>query len=183
MEEHRGFPNWLQWVIVIVVTIVASLLIRRFVAECYQIPSGSMLETIKEGDYVLGEKLSIAFQGPQVGQIVTFDDPSGSGYTLIKRVIALGGQTVDFQDGKLVVDGVVQEESYTLGKPSEPFDQTMVEGGISYPYEVPEGYVWLMGDNRTNSRDSRYFGAVPLKSVTSHAVWTYWPISSWGALS
>lgn len=119
----KRLPGWLEWVIVFAVAILASLLIRRYVVEFYKVPSGSMLETIQEGDYLVGEKISYRSRAPEAGEIVTFDDPVGSGYTLIKRVIAVGGQTVDLQDGVVYVDGVAQEEPYTLGKPSYPLDQ------------------------------------------------------------
>ena len=178
----KRLPGWLEWVIVFAVAILASLLIRRYVVEFYKVPSGSMLETIQEGDYLVGEKISYRSRAPEAGEIVTFDDPVGSGYTLIKRVIAVGGQTVDLQDGVVYVDGVAQEEPYTLGKPSYPLDQQAQGANVSFPYTVPEGYLWVMGDNRTNSLDSRYFGAIPESSVTSRAVWTYWPPSSWGSM-
>ena len=115
------------------------------------------------------------------GDIVTFADPLVSNRTLIKRVIATGGQTVDLQNGKVVVDGVVLDEPYIENKVSEPFEKTAVP--ISYPYTVPEGCLWVMGDNRTNSQDSRYFGAIDASSVTGHAVFTYWPIPHIGVLS
>lgn len=73
------------------------------------------------------------------------------------------------------------DEPYTENKVSEPFEKTAVS--ISYPYTVPEGYLWVMGDNRTNSQDSRYFGAIDASSVTGHAVFTYWPIPHIGVLS
>lgn len=172
----------LEWVLVFAVAICASLLIRRFVVEFYKVPSGSMIETIQEGDNVVGEKISFRSRAPQAGEIVTFDDPTGSGYTLIKRVIATGGQQVDIKDGVVYVDGVAQDEPYTQGKPSYPLSQQAPGVTVSFPYTVPEGYLWVMGDNRTNSLDSRYFGAIPVSSVTSRAVWTYWPLDRWGAL-
>ena len=96
---------------------------------------------------------------------------------LIKRVIATGGQTVDLRDGVVYVDGVPLDEPYTQGKPSNDLNS-----GITYPYTVPEGHVWVMGDNRTNSADSRAFGAIPLESVTGHAVLRYWPLDRIGTL-
>ena len=92
----------------------------------------------------------------------------------------MGGQTVDLVDGVVYVDGEPLDESaYTGGKPSYPLDGP---AQIQYPYTVPEGCIWCMGDNRTNSSDSRYFGAVPVSSVTGRAFFTYWPISSIGPL-
>jgi signal peptidase I len=180
LQSIRRIPGWLEWVLVFAAAIAASLLIRTYVVEFYEIPSGSMLETIQEGDRVIGEKLSYRVSEPKAGDIITFEDPVSSGTTLIKRVIATGGQTVDLIDGSVYVDGEKLDESYTLGKQSLPLDEQAAGVTISYPYTVPEGYLWVMGDNRTNSLDSRYFGAIPISSVSSRVIWTYWPLSSWG---
>lgn len=167
-----------SWVVTLAIAVVAALVIRVFVAEVYVVPSGSMLETIQEGDRLVGEKVSYRLSEPQQGQVVTFQDPADAGTTLIKRVIAVGGQTVDLQDGQVVVDGEVLDEPYTLGKRTDPIvREASPFGTISYPFTVPDGYVWVMGDNRTNSLDSRYFGAVRVDTVTSHAVFIFWPPS------
>ena len=98
--------------------------------------------------------------------------------TLIKRVVAVGGQTVDLtDDGVLYVDGVAQEEPYTLGKPTYSLSDYTGSAGIAYPYIVPHGMVFVMGDNRTNSLDSRYFGPVSVDAVSSRAVFIFWPPS------
>lgn len=182
-KGHR-IPGWLELVLCVVAGLLVALVIRRYVAEVYIVPSGSMLETIQEGDRLIGEKVSIKTSSVSAGQIVTFTDPDDPSTTLVKRVIATGGQTVDLVDGKVYVDGRALDEPYTLGKPSYPLDQhsTSLQEAIPYPYTVPEGYVWVMGDNRTNSLDSRYFGAVRASSVSSRILCIYWPISDAKAL-
>ena len=140
-----------------------------------------MEETIQVGDMLFSEKISYYVGEPAYGDIVTFADPEIPSRTLIKRVIATGGQTVDLVDGNVVVDGKVLVEPYTDGKPSYPL--TPAYGtSLIYPYTVPEGYLWVMGDNRTNSQDSRYFGAVDSKSVTGKAFFVYWPLDHLGPL-
>ena len=168
-------------VVMVVAVVAISFGLRTFVFSAYEIPSGSMEDTIMTGDLVFSEKVSYYSGEPKQGDIVTFEDPLVSGRTLIKRVIATGGQTVDLVDGKVVVDGVALDEPYTEGKVSEPFQKTAVS--IGYPYTVPQGCLWVMGDNRTNSQDSRYFAAVDASTVTGHAVFTYWPINHIGLLS
>lgn len=153
----------------------------RFVIEPYDIPSGSMEETIMTGDRVFVEKVSYHFTDPQPGDIVTFNSPEVAGQVLIKRCIAVGGQTVNLVDGVVYVDGVALDEPYTNGKPTNPL-RTAAGESISYPYTVPEGHIWVMGDNRTNSSDSRYFGAVPLSSVTGRGCLVFWPFSHFGLL-
>lgn len=171
----RTLKSILSFLAVVVVGVVLALGIRAFVAEVYEVPTGSMLETVQIGDRLIGEKISYRFRDPEPGEIVTFEDPEGSGQTLLKRVIATEGQTVELIDGVVYVDGVALDEPYVDGKPSDPIPFDGEGGGISYPYVVPEGCIWVMGDNRTNSRDSRYFGAIPVDSVTSRAVAIFWP--------
>lgn len=176
-ETSRG-RGVLSWVITIGVAVGIALCIRTFVMEVYVVPSGSMLETIQEGDRLVGEKVSFRFRSPEQGEVVTFRDPADKATTLIKRVIATGGQTVDLVDGVVYVDGQALDEPYTLGKRSDPIERAGSPfGTISYPYTVPEGCVWVMGDNRTNSLDSRYFGAVEVSDVTSRAAFIFWPFS------
>lgn len=170
-----------QFVLVIVAVVIASFLLRAFVFQSYEIPSGSMEDTIMTGDYVFAEKVSYYFNEPEQGDIVTFDDPEVASRTLIKRVIAVGGQTVDLRDGSVYVDDVKLVEPYTDGKPSYPLTSSGASQ-ITYPYRVPEGHIWVMGDNRTSSADSRAFGSVPVSSVQGRAIFKYWPLSSIGVL-
>ena len=108
---------------------------------------------------------------------MVFSDPQVPSRTLIKRVIATEGQTVDLRDGKVYVDGVALDEPYTDGLPSYPLN-TVGTVDISYPYTIPKGDVWVMGDNRTNSSDSRYFGPIDKDTVFGKAFAIYWPIES-----
>lgn len=155
--------------------IAIAQVLRTFVFQAYEIPSGSMESTIDTGDLVFSEKVSYYLSGPKRGDIVTFADPEIPSRTLIKRVIAAEGQTVNLVDGEVYVDGVKLDEPYTQGKPSYPLHNSSGTD-ITYPYTVPSGEVWVMGDNRTNSQDSRFFGSVPVDSITGKAVFTYWPI-------
>ena len=172
----------LSFIIMVAIVALGVVALRMFVFVPYEIPSGSMEDTIMTGDMVFSEKVTYYTRSPQQGDIVTFEDPEVAGRTLIKRVIALGGQTVDLVDGKVVVDGVVLNEPYTSGKESYPLSRTASDVSISFPYTVPEGHVWVMGDNRTSSQDSRYFGAIPVSSITGRAALVYWPFNHFGLL-
>ena len=179
--------NWVRGLLGILIMLAAVVLItvglRIFVFVPYEIPSGSMEDTIMPGDMVFSEKISYYMRSPERGDIVTFADPEVAGRTLIKRVIATEGQTVDLVDGKVVVSGVPLDEPYTSGRESLPLSRTAADADISYPYTVPAGHVWVMGDNRTASQDSRYFGAVPVSSITGRAAMVYWPVADIGLLS
>lgn len=134
-----------------------------------------METTILTGDMVFAEKISYEVGSPKAGDIVVFDDPEIPSRVLIKRVIATGGQTVDLKNGVVYVDGSPLLEPYATGQ-SNPLPSTAYNVSISYPYTVPEGTVWVMGDNRENSSDSRYFGAVDVDNVFGRAFLNYWPI-------
>lgn len=149
--------------------------------QAYAIPSGSMEGTILVGDRVYSERISYYLHEPKAGDIITFHDPKAPDRILIKRVVATGGQTIDLVDGRVIVDGEPLDEPYVNGKPSYPLDPAW-DVELSYPYTIPSGQLWVMGDNRTNSQDSRYFGTIPVDSVTGKAVFTYWPVPRIGLL-
>lgn len=176
-KKTSPFRLIVEVIIIVFVAIGLATVFTRYVMQPYEIPSASMEHTIEIGDRVFSEKVSYLFGDPKQGDIITFTDPSDPNRVLIKRVIATAGQTVDLVDGDLYVDGVLMDEPYTNGEPS--YD---LHSDIRYPYTVPEGYVWVMGDNRTNSADSRAFGPVSLDSVTGRAVVKYWPLERIGLL-
>ena len=179
-------PGMLRTIINVLVLLAMVLLLswglRTFVFQAYEIPSESMEPTIHGNaqvhDMVFSEKITYYTRSPQYKDIVTFTDPELPSRILIKRVIAVGGQTVDLQDGKVVVDGVALDEPYVHG--SQSFE--LPGSSLSFPYTVPEGCLWVMGDNREWSQDSRWFGAIEESSVTGRAVLVYWPVSDIGFL-
>lgn len=135
------------------------------------IASSSMEPSLVTGDLVYGPSTDAtqsrdgSFTGGttevQAGDIVYFTDPEVGGRSLIKRCVATAGQTVEITDaGSLIIDGETQSEAYTNGEPTYP-----LSSGITYPYTVPEGCIFVLGDNRTNSQDSRYFGAIDQSTV------------------
>ena len=174
--------TFISIVIMVALVIAITILLRLFVFIPYEIPSGSIEDTIRTGDMVFSEKISYYMRSPEYGDIVTFKDPEVAGRVLIKRVIATEGQVVDLVDGKVYVDGVALDEPYTGYRPSYPLYRTANGVEVSFPYTVPEDEIWVMGDNRTSSQDSRYFGSVKLSSVTGRAALIYWPFSDIGFL-
>lgn len=166
----------------VVIAVLAAFLLRTFVIGVYVVPTGSMLDTIQEGDMLVGEKVTLRWDAPSVGDVVTFDSPLEPGTVLIKRVVACEGQVIDLRDGALYVDGVAQDEPYTEGKPTESLSSLQGSAQIQYPYTVPDGCVFCMGDNRTNSLDSRYFGPVSVDAVSSKGLFIYWPLTDVGPL-
>jgi signal peptidase I len=149
--------------------IAALLLVRIFVAEPFRIPSQSMEPTLRPGDQALVSKVS--GHTPKRGDLVAFHSPRG-GDILLKRVVAVGGDTVGLEDGVLVVNG---------RQVSEPFVNHKAIDSIYFgPVKVKPGTFFAMGDNRANSDDSRDFGAVPDSSIIGQAVARVWPPARWG---
>lgn len=169
--------------IVLAIAVAAVILVRMYVVEPYIIPSESMDPTIEVGDMILGEKLSLKSEEPQRGDIVLFKNPdpdSGHG-VLVKRVVATGGQTVDLRYGKVYIDGVEEKGGHAHGM-SMPLEERYLEADVTFPYTVPEGHIWVMGDNRENSLDSRSFGAIPIDTVYAESWIRYWPLNRIGAV-
>jgi signal peptidase I len=178
--------RWLiETALLVLLAFVLAQGIKTYLVQAFVIPSGSMIPTIHEGDRVFAEKITYRFlRGPERGDVIVFHNPDydpvdaqANPPILIKRVIAVEGQTVDLKDGNVVVNGRVLDEPYTHGKPSDPLDPA-----IRYPLKLAKGTMWVMGDNRTNSGDSRALGPVKVKAAIGRAVWTYWPLNAFGKL-
>lgn len=178
----------LEWVLVAFFALGMALLIRMFLAQAYYIPSSSMEETLKADDRVLVNKLSYRFGDVGRGDVIVFSKPDnapGQINDFIKRVIALPGETISFADGGVLIDGVPYDEPY-VGN-----NRTFVNGWLTDCANeapsldrclVPEGKVFVMGDNREASTDSRFFGPIDIDSIVGRAFIKLWPIGDIGFL-
>ncbi|WUN61796.1 signal peptidase I [Streptomyces sp. NBC_00304] len=203
-------PLWKELPLLIGIALVLALLIKTFLVQAFSIPSDSMQNTLQQGDRVLVDKLTPWFGSePERGEVVVFHDPSGwldgeptpesnvvqtflsfiglmpssQEKDLIKRTIAVGGDTVSCKKGgPVVVNGKPLDEPYIFpgGTPCDdmPFG----------PFKVPDGKIWVMGDHRQDSSDSRYHtndvnkGFVPVDDVVGRAVLVAWPVNRWATL-
>ncbi len=172
----------LSYVILFIIALVAAMLVRTFIVQPFKIPSGSMRPTIEIGEHVFAEKISYLSRTPERGDIVTFTAPDEPDTYMIKRVIATEGQVIDLVNGAVFVDGEQLDEPYVNDRPTDPFEKTAASVEITYPYTVPDGTVWVMGDNRTNSGDSRFFGPIDADTITARGFFTFWPLSDIGPL-
>ncbi len=174
-----------EWVAVIVGAVVLALVIKTFLFQAFYIPSESMVSTLEVGDRVLVNKLSYRLHDINRGDIVVFERPdadqSNDGIEdLIKRVIGLPGDSLVIKDGRILINGQLLEEPY--------LDQgvTTQAGPIACaeadPCVIPEDMVWVMGDNRGSSRDSRWFGPIPEDDVIGRAFFRIWPLNRVGVL-
>jgi len=141
--------------------------VRPFVMEAFWIPSGSMIPTLEIGDRVLVNKFIYRFTEPDRGDIIVFRSVDNPNEDLIKRVVALPGDEIAVRRGRLLLNGEPQKEPFTNKKfPDRSFYARTT---------VPEGHVFVMGDNRGNSADSRVFGPLPKKNIEGEAFLRFWP--------
>jgi signal peptidase I len=194
-RRHRSF--WIELPVLVVVALVVAVVIKTFLIQAFFIPSASMRDTLIENDRVMVNKLAYRLGEPAPGHVIVFDSPladSNDGESilaavvrnigealglvtpesaLIKRVVAVGGQTVQIVEGMLIVDGDVIDE---------PYLRPGVRMSDYGPTTVPDGHVFVLGDNRGQSEDSRRFGAIPEDSIIGRAFVRVWPPSRWGGL-
>ena len=167
----------LEWVGVIVGALLVALLIKTFLLQAFYIPSRSMEPTLRIGDRVLVNKLSYKVHDINRGDIVVFerpkDEPPDAIKDLIKRVIGLPGETVSTQNGQVYIDGRPLDEPYL---PAGTVTDNLP------PTKVPEDEVFVMGDNRGDSRDSRYFGPIDEGLIVGRAFVRIWPVTHLGFL-
>lgn len=176
--KHSKAKTALSWLIVIGAALGLAFLMRAYVAEPFEVPSGSMLQTIKIGDRLIGEKITYLHEDPKHGDIATFTDPENPNIILIKRVIGTPGDVIDLKDGAVYINGTKQDEPYTSHLPTYPLaPASFLKEPISYPYTLGDNEYWMMGDNRTNSADSRYFGPIKRDTISSKAWFIFWPFS------
>lgn len=206
-QPRRGWAILKETAIVVALSLVIATVVRIFLVQAFLIPSESMQDTLLVDDRVMVSKISLTFGEVERGDVVVFQDPNGwlgpqpegpggvlgtvqdffqfvgvlpddSQGHVIKRVIGVGGDTVECcdDDGRLTVNGVAVDESAYLFPGDEPSSSEFSE-------EVPEGHVFVMGDHRSNSGDSRMNGTFSEEFVVGKAFAIVWPVSRWSTIS
>lgn len=185
MSQRPAVGCLLEIVETLVLTFVIFIVIQNFVAQPYKVQQQSMERTLEPEQYVLVDKLTPRFDEYKRGDIVVFNPPADWGdddTPFIKRVIGEGGDTVDIRDdGHVYINDIQLDEPYvyqeddgTAQATTAPFDQAS--------WTIPVGEVFLMGDHRSNSADSRTFGPVQVDQVIGRAWLRYWPLDVFGVL-
>lgn len=177
LRQTSALRSALEWGAVIIGALLAAILIKTFLFQAFFIPSESMVPTLKEGDRILVNKLAYRFGDVAHGDIVVFHRPEGVADTgpdeFVKRVIGLPGDTVEARDGVVFVNDEPVDESY--------LPTGVVTNGLPRQV-VPEGRIFVMGDNRGSSQDSRVFGPVPIDTIVGEAFVRVWPLGALGGL-
>jgi signal peptidase I len=169
----------------LVLTLIIFLVIQTFIAQPYRVEQQSMERTLEPDQYVLVDKLTPRFDPYKHGDIVVFNPPADwiqpDGTPFIKRVIGIGGDLVEIKDDGLVyINGVQLNEPYVYAEDGEP--QPTVASGDSPLWTIPDGELFVMGDHRAKSSDSRTFGPIENGDVIGRAWLRYWPFDSFGIL-
>lgn len=179
---------WRENIEAIVIAIVIAMFIRTFIVQAFKIPSGSMLETLQIGDQILVNKFIygvkipftngktlIPVKDPVRGDIVVFKYPEDPSKDFIKRVVAVGGDTLEIRDKHLYVnDKLVVKESYAIHKDERIIPANFSTRDYLRKITIPDKKLFVMGDNRDNSHDSRFWGFVDLTEVRGEAFMIYW---------
>lgn len=145
--NNKILKEIISWILVFAFAIIAATLIKTFIIYNVEVPSGSMENTIMIGDRAVTFRLSYLFQDPKRGDIIVFPFPDDEKVDYIKRIIGLPGETIEGKDGYVYINGKPLEEPYVMAPIDSDFG----------PYEVPEDSYFMMGDNRNNSADSRFW--------------------------
>jgi len=178
-KKRRPAKVVTEWVAIIAVALVLALAARQWVFQTFSIPSESMVPTLDVGDRIVVQKIFWSWHDIKQGDIVVFSRPphdtqctGPESEDLVKRVIALPGQTIYSASGKVFVDGRQLNESY-LPKP-DPLGRPIPGASAQHPYRVPAGDFYVMGDNRAVSCDSRYWGPVQGSTIVGKVVLLLW---------
>lgn len=175
-----------EYVEAIVVAVLLALFVRTFIVQAFKIPSGSMLPTLQIGDHLLVSKFSygvrvpvigtslISRQGPAHGDVVVFRFPRDRSLDYIKRVVAIGGDSIEVRDKQVFLNGQQVENPHAHFTSRDIMSSAAGPRDNFGPVTVPDGKIFVMGDNRDNSYDSRFWGFVDLQDVLGKALIIYW---------
>ena len=191
-SKKPGQSTFGEWAKAIVFSVLFVVTFRGVVAQAYQIPTGSMENTLLVGDYLFinkmlyGSEIDIgmgghrlfyyrfpAFRPPEQGDIIVFRYPENPRQDFIKRCVAVAGQTVEIKNKELYVDGIRQVEPYVIHIDPKVFPAEITHRDNFGPFKVPEGTLFMMGDNRDNSHDSRFWGPLPVNLIKGKAAIRY----------
>ena len=183
-DEKRG--RWRENLEAILVAIVIALFIRTFVVQAFKIPSGSMKQTLQIGDHILVNKFIygikipywrktiVPVKDPQKGDVIVFKFPEDPEKDFIKRVVGVGGDVIESRDKKLYVNHKPVNHDFGVHTDSYIYPKNVRKRDNFGPITVPENSLFVMGDNRDESYDSRFWGFVDLKAVSGKAFIIYW---------
>ena len=184
MTRRSTFGCLFEIVETLVLTLIIFLVIQNFVAQPYKVQQQSMEHTLEPDQYVLVDKLTPRLDVYKRGDIVVFTPPddwaTADETPFIKRVIGIGGDEVEIREGFVYVNDTLLDEPYIYA--DQPGDAPQPTTAAQDRWVIPTGELFLMGDHRANSADSRSFGPVPVANIIGRAWLRYWPVNVFGIL-
>lgn len=184
MSKRPALGCLFEVVETLVLTLIIFLVIQTFIAQPYRVEQQSMEQTLEPDQYVLVDKLTPRFDTFKRGDIVVFNPPPDwiqpDGTPFIKRVIGIGGDSIEIKDGLVYVNDVKLDEPYVYQENGSP--QPTDTSTDPPQWEIPEGELFVMGDHRAKSSDSRTFGPIENGDVIGRAWLRYWPFDTFGIL-
>ena len=175
MERETATASEIKdWIVSIVVAVALAMFIRTFIVELYVVDGPSMRPTLESEQRLVVNKFIYRFHPPEKGDVLVFQYPRDPSRDFIKRVIAVPGDTIEIREGRVLVNDQLLTEDYILEKTRSEYPKAT----------VPEGHIFVMGDNRNNSEDSRFadVGFVPYDLIKGKAMLVFWPISAYKTL-
>lgn len=169
--QPENQENWKRFALDILETIMLAVVLYlaiNAVSARVRVDGTSMVPTLQNGEYILINKLAYQFSEPERGDIIVFSYPDDNGQDLIKRVIGLPGDTVKIENGVVTINGKILEEPYIAQPPI-----------YTGEWVVPAGSLFVLGDNRNDSRDSHQWGLLPQENIIGKSVLIYWPPPEW----
>ncbi|MDH4222916.1 MAG: signal peptidase I [candidate division Zixibacteria bacterium] len=174
MHRKDKFPLK-GYIKIALLVILIAVLLRAFVVQSYKLPSSSMEDLLIAGDFVMVNKLHYRYNQPKPGDVIVFKYPLNPSKNMLQRIMATEGQTVEIKNKIVYVDDKIVTEPYT----AKHTDQRIFPGDYSPrdnfgPMQVPEGHLFVLGDNRDNSKDSREWGFLDANLIKGKALFVYW---------
>jgi signal peptidase I len=164
-----------EYIEAVLIALVIAVILRMFVVQAYRVNSGSMESTLLTGDFIFVNKFSYYFSEPKVGDIIVFEYPLNPSKDFIKRIVALPGQKVEIVDKNLYVDDeLVPDAGGVIHRDPEIIPELFSPRDNFGPFEIPAGQYFVLGDNRDDSQDSRFWGFLESKYIKGKGMFIYW---------
>lgn len=163
-----------EWALSLLIAVIVAMLFQTYVYAQTEVHNVSMQNTLADGQRLIEDKWSYHFHSPVRGDIVIINGPEHT-ERLVKRVIGLPGEVIDIRNGHVYINDVKLDEPYAKGE--------TYAGALAVPLTIPEGHLFVLGDNRENSLDSRSLGPIVQTSIEGKAVFRIWPIDKFGTLN
>lgn len=181
-KHSYSMKKYNRWYVYLLCCFVASFVIQTIVeiavksniAQTYKIPSGAMMQTLQIGDHIIADQFTYKTSEPRRGDIVIFPFPEKPSKYFIKRIVGMGGDTIEIKNKQVFINGEPYQEHYKVNNDSNVFPKNVQPRDNFGPVKIPEDSLFVMGDNRDHSYDSRFWGFVKKSSVKGKAISIYW---------